>query len=87
MCIRDRQKAEKEAGIKPLKIPNIQIPPWTTLAKCKGTCNINMDQCTTGLRDPHGVLMRKPTEIMTNHRLLRTPFERRRCAGHHQHAS
>eukprot|EP00959_Pyramimonas_sp_CCMP1952_P388589 8142425-Pyramimonas_sp.AAC.1 len=59
-----------------------QIPPWTTLATCKGTCNMNMDQ-----RDSHGVLVRKPTEIMANRRLLLTPFERRRCAGHHQHAS
>eukprot|EP00959_Pyramimonas_sp_CCMP1952_P146006 3057280-Pyramimonas_sp.AAC.1 len=24
---------------------------------------------------------------MANHRLLPTPFERRRCAGHYQHAS
>eukprot|EP00959_Pyramimonas_sp_CCMP1952_P406324 8515941-Pyramimonas_sp.AAC.1 len=46
-----------------------------------------MDQCTTSLRDSHGVLTRKPTEIMANHRLLLTPFERRRCAGHHQDAS
>eukprot|EP00959_Pyramimonas_sp_CCMP1952_P460440 9479870-Pyramimonas_sp.AAC.1 len=46
-----------------------------------------MGQCTTGLRDSHGVLIRKPTDIMANHCLLFTPFERRRCAGHHQHAS
>eukprot|EP00959_Pyramimonas_sp_CCMP1952_P224601 4696402-Pyramimonas_sp.AAC.1 len=52
-----------------------------------GTCKVNMDQCTTGLRDSHGVVIRKPTEIMANHRLLPTPFERRRCARHHQHAS
>eukprot|EP00959_Pyramimonas_sp_CCMP1952_P083751 1751318-Pyramimonas_sp.AAC.1 len=30
-----------------------QIPPWTTLAKCWGTCKVNMDQCTTCLRDSH----------------------------------
>eukprot|EP00959_Pyramimonas_sp_CCMP1952_P385727 8083902-Pyramimonas_sp.AAC.1 len=36
-----------------------QIPPWTTLATCKGTCKVTMDQCTTGLRDSHGVLMRE----------------------------
>eukprot|EP00959_Pyramimonas_sp_CCMP1952_P133752 2797046-Pyramimonas_sp.AAC.1 len=64
-----------------------QIPPCATLAKSKGTCKVNMDQCTTGLRDSHGVLIRKPTEIMANHRLLLTPFERKRCSGHHQHAS
>eukprot|EP00959_Pyramimonas_sp_CCMP1952_P041212 862039-Pyramimonas_sp.AAC.1 len=46
-----------------------------------------MDQFTTGLRDSHGVLLRKPTEIMANHRLLFTPFELRRCGGHHQHSS
>eukprot|EP00959_Pyramimonas_sp_CCMP1952_P197361 4127322-Pyramimonas_sp.AAC.1 len=51
-----------------------QIPPWTTLAKSKGTCNVNIDQCTTGLRDSHGVLLRKPIEIMANHRLLLTPL-------------
>eukprot|EP00959_Pyramimonas_sp_CCMP1952_P325072 6804290-Pyramimonas_sp.AAC.1 len=33
------------------------------------------------------VLIRKPTEIMANHRFRFTLFERRRCAGHHQHAS
>eukprot|EP00959_Pyramimonas_sp_CCMP1952_P163072 3408936-Pyramimonas_sp.AAC.2 len=64
-----------------------QMPPWTTLAKCKGICKVNMDQCTTGLRDFHGVLIRKPTKVMAKHRLLFTLFERRRCAGHHQHAS
>eukprot|EP00959_Pyramimonas_sp_CCMP1952_P283260 5921326-Pyramimonas_sp.AAC.1 len=26
-------------------------------------------------------------EIMANHRLLFAPFERERCAGHHQHVS
>eukprot|EP00959_Pyramimonas_sp_CCMP1952_P157166 3286538-Pyramimonas_sp.AAC.1 len=57
-----------------------QIPPWTTLAKCKGTCKVNMDQCTTGLRFSHGALIRKPTDIMGNHRLLLTSFERKRCA-------
>eukprot|EP00959_Pyramimonas_sp_CCMP1952_P249757 5221400-Pyramimonas_sp.AAC.1 len=36
---------------------------------------------------PIGVLIRKPTEIMANHRLLLTPFERKRCDGHHPHAS
>eukprot|EP00959_Pyramimonas_sp_CCMP1952_P048698 1017136-Pyramimonas_sp.AAC.2 len=51
-----------------------QIPPWTPLAKCKGACKMNMDQCTTGLRDSHGVLIRKPTEIMANHLFLLTPF-------------
>eukprot|EP00959_Pyramimonas_sp_CCMP1952_P264337 5527916-Pyramimonas_sp.AAC.1 len=64
-----------------------QIPPWTTLATCKGTCTVNMDQWTTSSRDSHGVPIRKPTEIMANHRLLLTSFERRRCAGHRQHAS
>eukprot|EP00959_Pyramimonas_sp_CCMP1952_P259134 5417433-Pyramimonas_sp.AAC.1 len=64
-----------------------QAPPWTTLATCKGTCKVNMDQCTTGLRDSHGVLIRKPTEITANHRLLITLFERKRCVGHHQNAS
>eukprot|EP00959_Pyramimonas_sp_CCMP1952_P400371 8388856-Pyramimonas_sp.AAC.1 len=29
-----------------------QIPPWTTLATCKGTCKVDVDPCTTGLRDP-----------------------------------
>eukprot|EP00959_Pyramimonas_sp_CCMP1952_P441825 9249410-Pyramimonas_sp.AAC.1 len=46
-----------------------------------------MDQSTIGLRGSHGVLIRKPIEVMVNHRLLLTHFERRRCAGHHQHAS
>eukprot|EP00959_Pyramimonas_sp_CCMP1952_P133038 2781332-Pyramimonas_sp.AAC.1 len=44
-----------------------QIPPWTTFAKDKGTCKVNVDQCATGLGDSHGVLIRKPTEIMANH--------------------
>eukprot|EP00959_Pyramimonas_sp_CCMP1952_P087280 1826053-Pyramimonas_sp.AAC.1 len=64
-----------------------QKPPWTTLANCKGTCKLNMDQGTSGLHDSQGVSTRKPTHVMANHRLLLTPFERRRCAGHHQHAS
>eukprot|EP00959_Pyramimonas_sp_CCMP1952_P325887 6821466-Pyramimonas_sp.AAC.1 len=46
-----------------------------------------MDQCTTGSRDSHGVLIRTPAEITASGRRLLTPFERRRCAGHHQHAS
>eukprot|EP00959_Pyramimonas_sp_CCMP1952_P432214 9051184-Pyramimonas_sp.AAC.1 len=46
-----------------------------------------MEQCTTGLRDSHGVLRREPIEIMANHRLVLTPFERKRCTGHHQRAS
>eukprot|EP00959_Pyramimonas_sp_CCMP1952_P206711 4322924-Pyramimonas_sp.AAC.1 len=54
-----------------------QIPPWTTLAKCQGTSKMNTDQCTTGLRDPHGVLIREPTKIIANDRLLPTPFERK----------
>eukprot|EP00959_Pyramimonas_sp_CCMP1952_P454396 9469834-Pyramimonas_sp.AAC.1 len=64
-----------------------QIPPWTTFAKCMGTFKVNMDQCTTGPRDSHVVLMRKPTEIMANHRLLLAPVERKRRAGHRRHAS
>eukprot|EP00959_Pyramimonas_sp_CCMP1952_P299119 6256921-Pyramimonas_sp.AAC.1 len=32
-----------------------EIPPWTTLAKREDTRKVNMDQCTTGLRDSHGV--------------------------------
>eukprot|EP00959_Pyramimonas_sp_CCMP1952_P306566 6415933-Pyramimonas_sp.AAC.1 len=48
---------------------------------------MNMDQYTTGPRDSHGVLIRKPTEIMANHRFQFSSLERRRCAGHHQHAS
>eukprot|EP00959_Pyramimonas_sp_CCMP1952_P092191 1929602-Pyramimonas_sp.AAC.1 len=64
-----------------------QISPWTTLAKSKGTCKVNVDQCATGLLDSHGALIRKPTEIMANHRLLLTPFERKRCTGQFQHAS
>eukprot|EP00959_Pyramimonas_sp_CCMP1952_P324535 6792858-Pyramimonas_sp.AAC.1 len=63
------------------------MPPWTTLANSKGKCKVHMGQCITGLRDSHGVLMRKPTETMANHRLLLTPFERKRCDGHHPHAS
>eukprot|EP00959_Pyramimonas_sp_CCMP1952_P369523 7740131-Pyramimonas_sp.AAC.1 len=47
-----------------------QIPPRTTLAKSKGTCKVNLDQCATGLRGSYGVLVRKPTEIMAIHRLL-----------------
>eukprot|EP00959_Pyramimonas_sp_CCMP1952_P102315 2140319-Pyramimonas_sp.AAC.1 len=31
-----------------------QIPPLTALAKCTGTCKVNLDQRTTGLRDSHG---------------------------------
>eukprot|EP00959_Pyramimonas_sp_CCMP1952_P289711 6059194-Pyramimonas_sp.AAC.1 len=54
-----------------------QKPPWTTLAKSKGTCKVNVDQCTTGLRDPHGVLIRMPSELMANHRLVLTLFERK----------
>eukprot|EP00959_Pyramimonas_sp_CCMP1952_P026467 555207-Pyramimonas_sp.AAC.1 len=61
-----------------------QMPPWTTLAKSKGICKVNMGPCTTGSRDSHRVLLRKPTEIMANHRLLLTPFERKRCTGHRQ---
>eukprot|EP00959_Pyramimonas_sp_CCMP1952_P072370 1511591-Pyramimonas_sp.AAC.1 len=34
-----------------------QIPLWTTLAKRKGTCKVNLDQYTTRLRDSHGVLL------------------------------
>eukprot|EP00959_Pyramimonas_sp_CCMP1952_P017552 372474-Pyramimonas_sp.AAC.1 len=64
-----------------------QIPPWIPLAKFKGTCKMKMDQCTTGLRGSHGVVVRKPTEIMANHRLLLIPLDRRRRAGHHKHAS
>eukprot|EP00959_Pyramimonas_sp_CCMP1952_P393989 8255351-Pyramimonas_sp.AAC.1 len=46
-----------------------------------------MDQCTTGLRDSHGVPIRMPTAIVANHRLLFTLLERKRCTGHHQHAA
>eukprot|EP00959_Pyramimonas_sp_CCMP1952_P143314 3000238-Pyramimonas_sp.AAC.1 len=63
-----------------------QMPPWTTLATCKSSCKANVDQCITSLRDSHGVLIRQPTETMANHRLLLALPERRRCAGHHQHA-
>eukprot|EP00959_Pyramimonas_sp_CCMP1952_P156497 3272953-Pyramimonas_sp.AAC.2 len=61
------------------------IPPWTTSSKRTGTCKVNVGECSTGLRDSHGVLMRKPSEIRANHRLLLTPFGRKRCSGHHQH--
>eukprot|EP00959_Pyramimonas_sp_CCMP1952_P388185 8134618-Pyramimonas_sp.AAC.1 len=44
------------------------MPPLTTLATCKGTCKVNMDHCTTGSHDPQGVLIRKPTGIVANHR-------------------
>eukprot|EP00959_Pyramimonas_sp_CCMP1952_P399034 8361481-Pyramimonas_sp.AAC.1 len=44
-----------------------QLPPWTTLAKSRGTCKVNVGQCTTGLRDSHGALIRRSTEIMANH--------------------
>eukprot|EP00959_Pyramimonas_sp_CCMP1952_P099702 2084717-Pyramimonas_sp.AAC.1 len=64
-----------------------EIAPWTRLAKCEGICKVNMGQCTTDFRDPHGVFIRKPIEIMANRRLLLTPFERKRCTGYHQHAS
>eukprot|EP00959_Pyramimonas_sp_CCMP1952_P183491 3836578-Pyramimonas_sp.AAC.1 len=63
-----------------------QIPPWTALATCEGICKVTMDQCTTGLRDSQWVLTRNPTEIMAKHRLLLTPFERKRCTGHRRHA-
>eukprot|EP00959_Pyramimonas_sp_CCMP1952_P209830 4390349-Pyramimonas_sp.AAC.1 len=46
-----------------------------------------MDQRTTGLRDPRGVLIRKPIELLANHRLLLSPFENERYTGHRQHAS
>eukprot|EP00959_Pyramimonas_sp_CCMP1952_P177523 3710958-Pyramimonas_sp.AAC.1 len=46
-----------------------------------------MDLCTTGRRDSHRALIRTPKEIMANRRLSLTPFENRRCMGHHQHAS
>eukprot|EP00959_Pyramimonas_sp_CCMP1952_P037432 783363-Pyramimonas_sp.AAC.2 len=64
-----------------------RIAPWATMAKSKGTGKVNVDQCTTGLRDSHGVLIRKLARIMANHRLLFTPFELERCSGHRQHAS
>eukprot|EP00959_Pyramimonas_sp_CCMP1952_P357414 7484270-Pyramimonas_sp.AAC.1 len=64
-----------------------EIPSWITLAQREGICKISMDQCTTGLRDFHGVLIRGPFEIMANRRLLLTPFESKLCTGHHQHAS
>eukprot|EP00959_Pyramimonas_sp_CCMP1952_P112342 2348975-Pyramimonas_sp.AAC.1 len=33
------------------------------------------------------VPIRKSTDIMANHRLLLTSADRKRCSGHHQHAS
>eukprot|EP00959_Pyramimonas_sp_CCMP1952_P027778 582940-Pyramimonas_sp.AAC.1 len=74
-------------GEQPLGTWAGQIRPWTTLVKSKGTCQVNMDQHTTGSRGSHGVQIRNPTEIMANRRILLTPFERKRCSGHHQHAS
>eukprot|EP00959_Pyramimonas_sp_CCMP1952_P407887 8548092-Pyramimonas_sp.AAC.1 len=53
----------------------------------KDTCKVHMDQCTTDLRDSHGVLRGKPTDIMANHRLVLILLERKRCSGHHQHVS
>eukprot|EP00959_Pyramimonas_sp_CCMP1952_P431005 9026945-Pyramimonas_sp.AAC.1 len=54
-----------------------EIPPWTTLSKREGTRRANVGQCTAGLRASHGVLIRSLIEIVVNHRLLRTPFERK----------
>eukprot|EP00959_Pyramimonas_sp_CCMP1952_P289890 6062885-Pyramimonas_sp.AAC.1 len=51
------------------------------------TRKVSVDHCTTGLRDPHGVLIRKPLDTTANHRSILTPFENKRCTGHHQHAS
>eukprot|EP00959_Pyramimonas_sp_CCMP1952_P139647 2922613-Pyramimonas_sp.AAC.1 len=46
-----------------------------------------MDQCTTGLRDSHSVLIRKPIEVTARHGSLLTPLDRKRCTGRHQRAS
>eukprot|EP00959_Pyramimonas_sp_CCMP1952_P073328 1532647-Pyramimonas_sp.AAC.1 len=64
-----------------------KVPPWTTFATCEGIYKVNRDQCTTGLRDSQGVSIRERADMMANHRLLLAPFERKRCAGHHQRAS
>ena len=45
-----------------------QIPPWTDVVKRGNTHKVTMDQCTTGLRDSQAVLIRKPTEMMSNNK-------------------
>eukprot|EP00959_Pyramimonas_sp_CCMP1952_P167930 3509342-Pyramimonas_sp.AAC.1 len=74
VAVRQNQRRRFYLREQPVGTRVDQIPPWTTLANSKGIFKVSMAQCTTGLRDSHGVLMRKPTEVMANHRLLLAPF-------------
>ena len=60
-------------------------PPWMEVISWPGVTAQDFDQCCTGLRTRHGLLVKKRTTLLASHEALVYYFIGLDCDGSHQH--
>ena len=71
----------------PLGSSLYQEEPWPKVLSRSDALACTFDQCMTGQRASTGLLVKKPTELRSNHPVLLQPFQDLRCSGDHEHTT